>query len=874
MGLDPVSFLLGFGSASGIGYGLYRNRERLSRMQASTPSVGSITRFRQILRQSADKRYYTELTEFLEHNHLGGQYAKLSDVLVEPRLLALRPTPRSIPDDNAAPSDYEYIVPRIPEFPEMVSSYYMDSLPLSDIVAGDNHIALLGKTGIGKSTTLAIIALMAMDVVQFETLQSLTEQALEASLADLEERERETRLRELNEIQRNIVERLRETEQDITEEVVFEPPPPMTSFFPIYVDIAAISLDLNLYGLTVDPAEPVVKAFQQNVSLITAQTSPPLMYDSLTRGDALVLIDGFESLPNAEQKRVYQWLSNFLEHYGHNRVIVTGPMYGFDSLIHLGFTPVFVKPKAADENELLVEHWIDAWNARAGDTKRRRDKSTSTVPKEKRAELFDDILHRQPFELSLKTIATLLGNVKHDGFRGWYERYTREFLPDGDYSMPILREIAQLMLQRDIVLKQEQIVEIVTNHLLPVGAEEPLANIEAFTKQLIDSGLMLRGAGDTVYFRHEHLRDYFAAEVMINDMTPQQIAELGDQEQWHYAMRVAASSADLTGAVGKKLSSTTDILFSNLLSIASWLPDAPQDASWRAEILKRITAVLLAPSQYMTLRARAMAALIASRDPNLVPIFRQAVRSGVPTVRRLGCLGLGALRAEDAVADLRPMLVDDDRDVQIAAGLALGTIATEPALEIMVQGLLQGSEGLRQVIAQSLAGIPNEGHNILRDAAEHEDMLVRRASVFGLARIPANWSLIALYQIMTNDEQWYVRSAAEDNFFIARNPEREGPRRQPHAHEIPWLFLWAQNVGVEGVTQPEQVQDLLIQVLRDKRSKLRALAAECIGRIGLVKGIKPLYAMLMDQEPSVRTAAYESLCLLEMRTQQALPGTI
>jgi hypothetical protein len=876
MGVDPLSFLLGFGSASGLSYAVYRNRERLSRVPAAVPSAGSIANLRDLLRQSADKRYTIELTNYLQGKHLGGELVDLTTILVEPRLLTLVPAAREIVDEKATPATFEYVVPRIPEFPELVSAYYMENLPLSDIAAGDPHVMILGKAGIGKSTALATLALMALDAVQFETLQTLTEQALAESYKDLDEAERQERLAELNDFQRRMVEKLRETEQDITEEARFEPPPPMSSFFPIYVDMSLLDLDLNLYGMSVDPAEPVIRAFQQTVSVVTAQSAPPLMYQKLSAGRALVLLDGFEDLTETDQKRMYQWLRSFLEHYGHNRIVMSGPLHGFHSLEYLGFTPVYLKPWAPDESEALVQNWMTAWDALASgelSPRTRGDIDFSAITDATRGTLAQDIRLRQAFELTLKTLAGLQGYTAYD-LRGWFAQYVQLMLPDKEHSGPILREVANLMLERDTVFQREQITEIVTKQLTPNEEEPPLANVDQFSRQLLDGGLFTKAAGNTMVFRHRLLRDYFAAEAMIHDMTPQRIAEFGAERRWEYVFRVAAGHADITGAVGTKLSSFTDILLSNVLAVANWVSFAPQDAKWREEILKRITAVLLAPAQYRSLRERAMAALIASHDPNLIPIFRQAVRSGDAAVRRLGCLGLGALNAENAIADLRPMLVDDERDVQVAAGMALGAIGTEAALEVMVKGLLEGSESLRQVVAQSLAGISVDGHNVLRDAAEHNDIMVRRAAVFGLARIPANWSLILLYNIMINDGEWYVRTAAEDQFIIARNPEREGPRRQPHAHEIPWLFKWAQNVGVEEVTQPEQVQDLLIQVLRDKRPQLRMLAAQTIGRIGLVKGIKALYAMLMDAEPRVRSAAYESLSLLEMRTNQDLPGTL
>ena len=879
MGIDPFSFVLGFGTASGLSYAVYRNRERLSRVSENSAAArpfGAIQNLREILQQSSGSRYASELAEYLKRQHLGGDLVSITDILIEPHLFPLPKEKLEFDDPNAAPSfdSYEYIVPHIHEFPQLISSYYMNSLPLSDVVAGDPHVMILGKSGMGKSTALVTLALMALGEVTYETLQSLTEQALEEAYADLPEAEREQRLKELNEIQKKLVEKLQQTQKNVTDEIALEPPPPLTSFFPIYVNMGSIDLDLNHYGMRVDPAEPLIQAYQQYSSVVAAQISPPMMYDRLTRGDCLVLLDGFEDIPESDQKRLYGWLQSFLEYYGHNRIVMTGPVNHYDVLETLGFTPVFIKPWSPEEAHLAAEKWLHAWETLANDSSKRSSEVYTIPDANLQNQMYADLHHRSPFEITLRTLAHLRGTVENNNLHGWVNAYIEPFLPDSEHSHPILREVTTLMLERDLFFLKDQIMEIVTNHLVPDEEAPPLANVDQFNQKLFKGGLLVGRAGNKYDFRHVLLRAFFGAEAMIHDMTPQRLAELGDQPNWHFAFRYAAGQTELGGAVGKKLSSETDIVLSNLFTIVDWIHDAPPDSSWRSEILKRITALMLAPTQYMPLRERALAALIASRDENLSSIFRQAVRNGNPAIRKLGCLGIGAIRAEDAIEDLRPMLVDDDYEVQIAAALSLGAISSERSLEILVQGLLQGGEILRQVVAQTLAMNLEEGHQILRDAAEHDDMSVRRASVFGLARIHANWSLIALYNLMIHDEQWYVRSSAEDQFFIARNPEREGIKKPTPAAELPWLQAWASNVGVQEFPVGEEALDLLVQTLRDKRQQVRLMGVRALGSLGGIKGIMPLYAMLMDADAKIRTEAYAALGILQSRMTILLPSIL
>ena len=57
---------------------------------------------------------------------------------------------------------------------------------------------------------------------------------------------------------------------------------------------------------------------------------------------------------------------------------------------------------------------------------------------------------------------------------------------------------------------------------------------------------------------------------------------------------------------------------------------------------------------------------------------------------------------------------------------------------------------------------PDEGYNMLKDAAEIDNLLTRRAAVFGLARIPEEWALALLEHVQMEDDQWVVRGAAAE----------------------------------------------------------------------------------------------------------------
>jgi HEAT repeat protein len=217
------------------------------------------------------------------------------------------------------------------------------------------------------------------------------------------------------------------------------------------------------------------------------------------------------------------------------------------------------------------------------------------------------------------------------------------------------------------------------------------------------------------------------------------------------------------------------------------------------------------------------------------------------------------------------MLQSPTEDVQLAAGLALGAIGTEAALEAMIGGLTSGSEKLRQAVAEAFAALPEEGYPVLYDAISHNDMAVRRASVFGLRRINTNWSLMSVYKAFLDDSQWYVRSAAQEAFIQMSYKETSGPTAYPMTHELPWLESWAATLG-QDLESPEIGDQMLAQGLQEGEPQIKAMSAIALGQLGRVETINPLYAALIDRQETVRAAAHRALGDLQMYIGEALPA--
>jgi HEAT repeat protein len=868
MRFEPLSFILGFFSATVISLFVWLSRRRLRTIQESAET--QIEGTRELLGKAADKRYAQEMLRYLQHRHVAGSLFGLTDVLLEPRLIA-PPLPLALPDDEGDETrDVFDVVPLFHDMPQSYAPFNIETITLDDLGAGDRHVALLGVSGMGKSTALTALALMALGIVRFETLEGMTEQAIEEEEKGLSEDDRRRRAEERERIQEQALKKLHtaheKKKEQLGEAVEREnlPPIDIPGLVPILVDVNDIEFDMAAYGKreTLDPTEPLVHAVQRQVSAVTAQVTGSVLYPALEQGKALILLDGYDDLAPHSREVYFYWLQQLLELYGHNMIVIAGPVTGYESLVTLGFTPAYLRAWRPDDYELLAAHWSEAWRA--------HDPKAKPPDEQTIRRITADNQGRTMLDVTLKIWSGLADDVREAGRPGWYDSLInrRLSMPDARSALPV---VAAKMLDAGQPLDRAALEEVLPQ-AITTDPSKKAAKPEDMLDTLVRDGLLVPYAGNRFGLAHSQITSYLASETLAQ-LDLDEVDDLALNPAWQDALSFAAAHINMLTVVQHKLSAPPDLMYSDLFGLVQWLPDAPPDAIWRGEVFKRLAAALMAPDQYPAVRERAMAALIATRDRNIVFILRQALRATDPDTRRLGCIGLGALGNIETVNDLASLLGDEDRDVKLAAALALGAIGTDQAIEVMLRGLFQENHEVRRAIAEALAAIPDEGHKILRDGITTQEIEIRRAAVYGLSRIREPWALVALYHAMLEDAEWYVRTAAEEAFLAAQSPEKDGPHAHPEADSLGWLVQWAAERG-QGVPAGPNARQVLIRVLQEGQPVHKVMAACTLGRLGHVLALKPLYAALRDRDASVRSAAYAALSDLQLRLGQPLPAVI
>jgi bilin biosynthesis protein len=313
--------------------------------------------------------------------------------------------------------------------------------------------------------------------------------------------------------------------------------------------------------------------------------------------------------------------------------------------------------------------------------------------------------------------------------------------------------------------------------------------------------------------------------------------------------------------------SPNDLFLSRLWRAADLMRATPaRRVAWRQALVKQLAQLLLTPNLPSFLRTRALAALAESGESSVRLLFRRLVDHADPQLRAKAVLGLGILQDPQDLSVIEPALGDPDLDVRLASIDALRRLAragSESALESIVTSIVEAENQVQRAAAEALAELGPEGEAVLRDAAQDQDLTVRRAAVYGLILLDADWVEETLEQLHRQDSEWLVRNAASDALTQLAD-EKEGAALEaedlvlPKAEQASWLIAWAAERG-EGTGVGDAAMATLVRALQEGDAEIRQAAVDTLGRLADPSTCDVLRQCLRDPEPAVRNAALFAL---------------
>jgi HEAT repeat protein len=323
-------------------------------------------------------------------------------------------------------------------------------------------------------------------------------------------------------------------------------------------------------------------------------------------------------------------------------------------------------------------------------------------------------------------------------------------------------------------------------------------------------------------------------------------------------MQYLASFGNVGNLIESLLAQWDDALKRGVLTAGRWLRTAPKNAPWRGAVMRGLATTIQKEQTTLGMSARALSALAFTGDPSLTSLFRQFFKSTEPNLRLLGILGCGMSHDIKIIPDLTSMAEDPVPNVGRAACMALMAIGNKAALDAIATILLHGSETSRRAAAEVLATNPEEGYPTLQEGASVDDLLVRHAVVFGLARINQPWAVEMLEKMAIEDGQWIVRNAAAQALEDLKRFNPHIPVAMSPLHEIPWLIKYAAKSGI-GVSPGKQAVDVLIRALKDGEEGERIAALDYVRLYGTDDYIIQVYHLLYGSQDELREAAFNAL---------------
>jgi HEAT repeat protein len=825
--IDVFSFAVGFITASVFWWLMGKARPLLGELKENLIAQREEAQAR---RSSGVEENHRRITlRRAQGMHLAAPLFALDEILQEPLLMA----PPAVVEPGSPPATEDAVtqsLPYLPTWPELAAIYHASTLSLPQALAGGRNLVLTGLPGTGKTVALADLATLAAN-----------------------------RSEKLGALQEHI---------------------------PFLIHVADLKLPVHELK---DALNPIIEVCDATAPVFDLNRLPGFVQQAFRDGRALLLLDGFDELTAEGQQTVTEYLKLLLQAHPKLRIVITGSFETLNGLISLGFAPLAMMSWTAQRSQAFIEQWSELWSQYVA-----MEAWAQTGPEQVDPLLLNTWLglgnsYLSPFELTLKVWGAYAGDSLGPKVQDAITSHVRRMAP-ANTPLAALETLAmQVILSAQPVFDPHKAREWVSKfetaeEIQPKGLEEKSESEEAVSdkgqkekgkktpkvvqpaaptfgllSKMASSGLLTQHLNNRMRFVHPIFAGFLAGRA-LSDVKSSSEAVL-NQPDWigkTLALRYLAAYGDVTRFVNLMLEWSRLPMHRPLLTAARWLKDAPRDAAWRGKLMGALTQLLQTEGLPLSLRGQAMAAFVMSNDPGAPALFRHFINTTSYELVQLCALGSGALLDQKSVRTLEDLLNAPNLPARQAACLALVAIGTTESLEVVAQTLLSGDQNLRRAAAEALANDPGEGHAMLKDGVTLEDILLRRAVVYGLARVEDAWAIDTLKSIQVEDQQWVVRNSATEALDHKLRISSRAPRPLRAPSETPWLIEFAGKQGV-GISPGVPATEILISALKSDNLDARLSSLQFLKQTPTEGVVMQLYHAMYKDEPELREAVYHAL---------------
>lgn len=858
--LDQTSFWLGFTAALILWWLIKRARPIISSSREALAKESG--KYQNKFSSSIEHRYRKDILSIVQENHLAAPLFSLTEVAIEPRLMA--PPYPVVPDGPIPPEDStDLVIPFMPDWPEMAASYGLQTLSLSEALSSGQNLAFIGKPGIGKSFALNYLC---------------------AQVA-----RRDPELGELRKL----------------------------------VPLLIHASDLELSGNSGDLLNVFYKVLADKVSTIVESQFPKFLKNIFKNNTVLLMVDGFDELPKSSQKPIIEFLGDLRKTYPDFRVVMSLLTEDLSCVGPLGLFPIPIAAWNNEQSQEFFNRWEDLWTQFVVNETWAEKLPDLIDPMILNNWLKKDKVLHTPLEMTLKTWAIYAGDVVGPSISDSIEAYVNRMSGAIKNSVPAMKQIAiQMVLTSNpqitrksagkFVSKYEENVPAPELETLPetsndnniddnpfldddlrkllegIDEEKELpeesveievnkknkkpkqikvknsmrsAAVRRMLPELVSCQLMKPRSDNTISFNHSMILGYLAGSGFAER---EDVKKLISDSKWSglsMTLNFLAGKSDMSSLVPLILEKDKDDpLNPGMQMMSHWMIQTTSSPPWLQSLLRAFVGILRNEHLPLGYRGRVLTALACSGQPGVDALFRQLMKEDRPSVKILGALGSGIIQDHQAIEELRTLLNTSNITGCRAACMALIAIDSDRSLELVGEVLLNANEEGRRAAAEALARHPREGYEFLRDGSKMEDLSVRRAVVYGLTWVDDSWAKEILSEMHLNDEQWVVRNAAANALESELQKTPRIPSMTQEVSNLPWLMNFAGEQGM-GLSPGQAGWDMLALAIREGNEE-QILGAMDILRIHPFKAraaVADIYKISEGPGGEVKEAAYTTL---------------
>lgn len=520
--------------------------------------------------------------------------------------------------------------------------------------------------------------------------------------------------------------------------------------------------------------QPLLQALRPALGLESPREEQALaqwLEKALAQEGTLILVDGVDEIPPWKREPLWDWMRLMHQAYPQLQWVVALDEDGYGPLVQWGFHPVRMLPWDEVRVQRFLRRWHKAWHEQVAPHLEEKKGLTSGE-----AYLLAHWLRHEnrltwPLEFTLKAWGLWAGDVQGSHPVALVHAWVRRLV--GDHA-PAWERWARHWLHEAEAGEAEQLPAPLVRSS-PNGRIRPVHPLLAAYAASLDP--------DESYWQ-----EWFR-----------------QPEPWWEVRTVALAfwgrvrQETLHSLLTQWLQRARPPLYRAVWQAARVLYWSGTGARHDA-VLRALTWLLQHQQAPLTVHLLAAWYLWALIGPGSRKIFRALLRHANATVRQAAVLACALTQDHTG---LQPLLEHLERSeewpgpLRRSVYLTLASLGQEASIRALVRVLLSTqNDAVRREIAEAIARDPHWNRQVLQEAAQDEDLLVRKAAAYALGHVPARWARELLETLAREDPEWLVRNAAEQVLEALQRPSPWAPRKLPPLHQEPWLVTFAHTRGL------------------------------------------------------------------------------